>query len=380
MNLQLEDLVQQLTGEAQLASAGKFTVDVRQATSRLQVLALENPYFYVLKLVQSAVSSRAESIRIDSRQGRVTVMFAGGLIQAKPLAELLSQSLQYGLTASQPLCWLASGLASAVGIGARKIEVKCWDGTQGFQQEWVSGSTRQRPWEKPGRACLEFRVERQLRQQLEGSWAALRHDLLDLLMGSRRAMTREAAVVYDRCPYAPIGVILNGRKVNHAVFGAPRGPGYDRLWAPRKYVQGSCHRRHHLVERHTAATEPVNTFLAPPVCHATRFQGPETATPLHAMIALEMSLQPQARVTWLQDGVTLLEESHSWGIPGLVAVLSTHGIHTDLSGFKLIHDQAYRDRLDWLRSQASDMAREVREHLDEMPLPQVVKSALAPRT
>ena len=54
--LEVEDLLSQLTAEGQLQSSGAFTVDLSRAKDKLARFQFEDPFYYILKLVQAAVA------------------------------------------------------------------------------------------------------------------------------------------------------------------------------------------------------------------------------------------------------------------------------------------------------------------------------------
>jgi hypothetical protein len=67
--------------------------------------------------------------------------------------------------------------------------------------------------------------------------------------------------------------------------------------------------------------------------------------------ALGASGSSWSETTFVLDGVALDKESNLLDRPGIVAVVSAAGLNTDLGGLQLIHDQAFRERLQGLRSE-----------------------------
>lgn len=328
--LTLDDLLEQLQVEGQKDSSGRFTLDARSAAPKLRAFRLANPYFYVLKLVQSAVASGAGRIQVTCSRRGVHLVHDGKLD-----AEHAEWLFHHGFSDEAPeaVRLLAEGVGSAVGATAQSLELACWDGQRGIRQVWRAGIASKSAWRPGGAPRLQFSLRRWLRDQFAGWVRALSQDVFDLLTSNRRSMTGEGGAVYDRCPYLNPKLYLNGRLVNHFVFGSPR-------------VSSG---RHHLAERLVPARQPKSSssFLPP---------RPHLQEPLEAMLAIEQQLRPVAHLTWLQSGVTLMEEQLELGVPGLVALLSCEGLNTDISGFRLVHDAAYRERIAWLRHEAANLS------------------------
>lgn len=317
------DLLERLQSEGQRDSSGKFTLDRRRGAPKLAAYTLPEPAFYMLRLVQSAVTSGATAITVRAGQRGVEMVHDGRL--DPELVEWLFHC-QSEADCPAAIRSLASGVRCALAVGVRSLSLRCWDGRRGVSQEWQSGGSRVMNWSATGPARLEFRLQRWLRFQLLGGLRALSLDLLDLLSRSRRSMVPEAAAVYDRCPYLGPALTLNGRRVNSFSLGRGR-------------LQ---------VERRVSARNPdsPSSFRAPD----------DSARPLEAIIGWTAMSGPASVVTWLREGVTVMQEELELGRPGVRALLSSDGLQTDLSGFRLVHDGAYRERLSWLRQQVAEMA------------------------
>jgi len=321
--LNATDLLERLQSEGQRDSSGKFTLDRQRGEPKLMAYSLPEPAFYMLRLVQSAVASGATTISVRAGQRGVELVHDGRL--DPELVECLFHC-ESETDCPVAIRSLASGVRCAVAVGVRSLSLRCWDGRRGVSQEWQSGGARVTSWSAAGPARLEFRLQRWLRKQVLEGFRALSLDLLDLFSRSRRSMVPEEAAVYDRCPYLGPALTLNGRRVNSFSLGGGR-------------LQ---------VERRVSARNPdsPSSFRAPD----------DSARPLEALIGWTAWSGPASVVTWLREGVTVMQEEVELGRPGVLALLSSDGLQTDLSGFRLVRDGAYKERLSWLREQVAAMA------------------------
>ncbi|MBI3927884.1 MAG: hypothetical protein HY319_20250 [Armatimonadetes bacterium] len=391
--LELEDLLGELKSAGRVESSGQFSLDIRKATPKLQEYQLKEHqrYFYALKIVQAAIAAGAQEITVDCNNQRVKIEYDGRVPDRTELAELLHYLFESeARTEVRHLRALAFGINTAVGVGAHEIRLDCNAGKEAYCHRWVHGEVSQsdiRPWHKASR--MRFYLSRRMDEVARGWWNTANCDITDLLKGRRAAMEKEQAAVYDRCPYAPARISLNGTPVNHFVFGEPRFPGYEIYKDPHPgatrvpwwlqlsdrstFVKGVCHRRHHLVERHVAARRNSPCSIPVPAQpHATilqrvgDFDGGGRFCEL--LVGIEMDLKRRSRVTIIEDGVILCQESPELGIPGVVALMSSDGLTKDISGFQVVKNEAWYRRMDELRVHLAEMVRELRAQSDRIPL------------
>lgn len=67
-----------LIAQGQLDSSGGFTIDRQRALAKIQSSSLSQPDFWILKIVQAAVASGAESLAVRTGRGRIEVAFQTG--------------------------------------------------------------------------------------------------------------------------------------------------------------------------------------------------------------------------------------------------------------------------------------------------------------
>ena len=75
--LEVDDLLSQLSNEGQLQSSGSFTVDLSRAKEKLARYVFEDPFYYILKLVQAAVAGGGREFSLTSGPTEVAVAVLG---------------------------------------------------------------------------------------------------------------------------------------------------------------------------------------------------------------------------------------------------------------------------------------------------------------
>ncbi|MBI3928180.1 MAG: hypothetical protein HY319_21735 [Armatimonadetes bacterium] len=393
----------ELREAGRLDSQGSFTLD-RAAACRKLGRSLPEPRAYILKLVQWAVRSRPSVIKIEIRHRRVSVSHDG----ARTAPEEVLDGLVHPLGTRRPgLLHLATGLHAVLELEASRLSLEneqgSWEllagescgppGPPGWTTVILENIRPQRLLEKSPMLIRSFRHN--------AGTADVEGPLISLLSDATGLRRIEGGMVRQLCYLAPIPVLLNGRPVNRPLLGAPclylrRASGLDLC--PTAGRLGSA--RFLLARSQTPAN-----LLAP----AVRFRGMSThwvtTDPLELESALQTSYDEQgvltrigfgqglrpardhgelltlsaaeleARATgtmtlwgqpmlachaayyyprqiggssaaiWVKDGVVVEEES---GLFPAVVYSDASSLETDLSGFSLIRNQDYWDRINWL--------------------------------
>lgn len=275
-------------------SSGAFTL----APERIQCV-LPDPYLALVKVVQAAVAGGATGVAIDADPLGVTVTYDG------PPADL--RDLQHALLESGARQHLAVAVQAPLGQVARQVEIQ----TAAERGVWTSGGH----WLKPARGKHNrYRLTRDLR-------AVSR-------VVNRLFACPEASLLQERCRYAPIPVLLNGRRLNPVTLGA---------------------RGEHLEETYVLAEEgDAEPLLAPAVSYAERpprlparyLTG--KPVPCRAVLIQRREGGP-GRALFLKHGVVAATEPLERD--GLLALLSCQGLSLDLTGFALVRDQALKATL-----------------------------------
>lgn len=325
--------------------------------------------FYLLKLVQAAVASRARLIKVRLGDYWTEVAFHGPSTD-QPYGPAMN-SIPTGAVMdalSSPVFALddtaASHLAQALNatllLEPGSVEWIVWFDTLQQrlfvdQRTWTKEELLTRPWTEslPG---YRFRlsVTRPPEPPPEKN-----------LLGFLRRPPASAPSVWQhdtlsgRCQYAPAAVFLNGCRLDRPDLGGDR-------------FRPDC--PYHVAERYVVADKATTDRIAVPPCEA-RNQGPslgyydcvaERGKPFRgralrdlqctAMLALTAEAGPST-VTFVKHGITLDTQTVQLG-PGTARIVtSCAGLRTDLSQSRVSQDEAYDARLDFLRVQLEDMAR-----------------------
>jgi hypothetical protein len=379
-DLTLNDLVQGLRSQGTVESSGEFTLNAERAEEKLKAFQLQNPYFYVLKLIQAAVTSGADRIDVSYDPSKVRLKHNG----VPPTRNQLDDLLTYLFLSKsdgedpelRPLRHLAGGLNSAVACQARSLTIECVREGERYAKTWGAGEYRmERRGTAEGRS-LQFTLHRESDGSGESQKHRLRVPIWELLRGSRVSLDKEAAAVWDRCLFCPVPILLNGKSMNRDRFGEPRYPGYNgepkstttvplihRVMDSRSYETRYCHRRH-LLSCRVYPSGPVGHLKAPLELHSMLMSN---ASPLRsdrycsALVGIEAALGPP-RLNYVEDGVLLAQRSPLKVPAGVVAVIATRpNLKSDLSGFQLIEDAAFEEQMEWLLVEAGQLHKGILE-------------------
>lgn len=275
-------------------SSGTFTL----APERLQCI-LPDPYLAIVKVVQAAVAGGATGVSIESDPLGTTVTWDG------PPADL--KDLQHALVEDGARHHLAVAVHAPLAAIARQVEVQ----TPEARGVWAGGNH----WLKPAKGKHNrYRLTRNLRAAT--------------VVLNRYFTYPEVSLLQERCRYAPIPVLCNGRRLNPVTLGA---------------------RGEHAEESYVLAEEgDLEPVLAPAVSYAERpprlparcLNG--KPVPCRAVLIQRTDDRP-GRALFLQHGVVAAVEPLEHD--GLVALLSCQGLTLDLTGFALVRDEALEERM-----------------------------------
>ena len=378
--LQLQDLLSNMRSEGEVVtSAGDFTIHHSKAEAKLKKFQLSNPFFYVLKLVQSAVLSGATSVDIECQAHQVSLKHDGEPPYPAELKELLNHLfLTQEERAPRPrsLQRLASAVNTAVAAHARQLTIRCDDGNASYEQSWRASGTEFRELKQSKGPGVTFVLKR----KADDVASSLRHvgdtRLIDLVKGHRSSIQKEEAALWDRCIFAPIPVRVNGERISRTCFGTPRYPDYNgkrsgkvpfRHWLEnRDHYRGRlCHKRYHLIQAyhraqdtetvHLRAFEQAHSFLI------SQSHPHQKDLPCAMILGLESGRNLPNRVNFLQEGVLIEQEVLDLPVQGLFALLSAHQLKTDLSGFKLSRGESYDQLLEEIKRAVGEMVAEHRK-------------------
>ena len=361
----LQAMLGALAGEGALSDTGVFTIDVRKALPKLEKFQLPAPHFGLLKVIQSAVASRATFVDTHFRSGGITIEHDGDPPEPDELRDLLSFLLvSDGSSGNRALRDLAIGVNTSLARGASWVQVSTRTSQGWVNQRWVSREESSHSDPKPtaAKGNVRFELRRTLSQSASEVLRWANKDVGSLLQGSRDVMDEDARAVHDRCRHAPVQLRLNGRPVPPSTMGHP----VTKKWSPGKLV---AHRKPNLVEiALQAAHESPHLISAPTgdhVAHRFVMHGTFDGTAFHSDGRLQRSPQtlPPRRcfaviglrggnvpgeITVIKDGVDLTRLTPRTIPKGASVLLTAEGLRLDMSQFRIVESPQTRERLSWL--------------------------------
>ncbi|MBT9589218.1 hypothetical protein IV102_38170 [bacterium] len=338
--LQVEDLLKELTEEGQLQSTGRFTVDLSRAKEKLAQYQFQDPFCYILKLVQAAVAARADGFILQSGTTELVATLVGASFTPHELENLLYYLLQDAgteVTASAALRHLAVAVNAAVGTRASEIVLKSWDGHSGVQVSWTRGGQRSAPWQPTlPQVQTRFQMRRVAGDMLSDVYQKVAsRDLFSMMTGSRQGMDREQGLIYDRCAFCPIPIKINSKDCPGYDLGAPADVGLLANLVGRILGSESVNPKHHLFELYypgQALAGPRKTF--------TRWAGNRTPEANYsAILALPARLTGHTLVIPVLDGVSLQVQRLEWPGPPAIFYVDAQGLDLDLTGLSLVRNE-----------------------------------------
>lgn len=392
----LSDLMDDLRDDGVQDSTGAFTLDPREAERKLANFALARPQDYVLKLLQAAVASGADQVKVDVGSSKVEIRWTGRPLERESLPGLMGHLLSSQCSAEvRHLRHLAAGLRGAVGVGPSRLWVESGTGASAFRNSWVEEGWRDEPL--PERAETDTVVS--LGRTIGSSFSQWTSDVGAFVRGEEHLSEEEKALGIGS-GYLPLTLIVNGELLPRRAFGLPRFEGYNILddqfpgecrppkyivaKNPDAYVDGLLDSRHHLIEKEVL--DHGGSLPRMGERHSSiRLGDQEKGARCRAWIAVEAGLSPKARLGFVDDGVLISEEEMDLGLPGLVAVLSVEGLGKDLTGFQLVRDSAFDELLRWVKAQGQELVNELLQRLEDIPIRDTVARelgylSLRPRT
>lgn len=392
----LVSLLDSLAAQGTPNSSGVFTVDVSASLSKLQRFQLPNPYFGVLKVIQSAIASQATFIETKFNSRMITIEHDG----LPPNTEQLRNLFSYLLTSNRDsdkraLRDLAVGLNTSLARGASWVEISVKDGHDWVQQRWVSRaeSTVLNQPNRKSRSRFRFSI-RHARHQTTSSLIKLmtKTDIFQYVTGHRQALLQDAQIVFDRCRFLPVRLILNGYRLPPMVLNRP----VIKRWSVFKRVE---HRPANLLEVCLYTQEPSPHLLVAPPKSSARFQlsanidfdgqapsaarnfrndgQPSLSRNCFAILGIRPSWNLPAELVVVKDGVELTRLSPPSLPRGVSVVMVAEGMPLDLSQFRLIDNKQTHERLEWLTEMLIETAHRALELIPKEKLSPAYQERLA---
>ncbi|MCA9790557.1 MAG: hypothetical protein KC910_02130 [Candidatus Eremiobacteraeota bacterium] len=354
----------------QAESSGAFSVDPVKARQKLALYQFSDPYVYVLRLVQAAVAAGAEQVTVSSGRRAVELTF-----NSRFAPESLEQLLT--LAGAGPP-HLAAGLYGALNARASRITL-------------TSGTTRLSLTPGGGQVGQA--------EPVGGTRIVIRRKAPGFFWKS----DRESALVRERCCYAALPVVCNGKIVNRAYLGLPgndpdlregerwflgepltdytqrelfliaeefrpdlvTAPWHPTWGGSMEAVDGldwrttkELRRNHSQSARRSRSKAADKCFARCPRLGTRRSRAlvvgaePEEPRahlrPCHLALATRRDSQGDSQLVVVRDAVALTTVFNAFPSPGALAVVSGRALKTDAGGMAVIEDRNYTSLCQYL--------------------------------
>lgn len=373
---ELDSLLRARRAEGRWESSGQFTIDLGQARQKLARYQLEQPAYYLQKILQGLVGLSPGSIVV--RLGRRDILLEAGPVSPGVL-DTLRPALADPTGAEDWVRDLAVGLMTSSSAGISEAEVTGYADGSGSILRISQEVTQERLDPVPESSRLYVRLERGEPQSLVErmfGWAG---------------WSDEHHILSKAFTYTPVPVTLDGRSLQAPELGAPRGPSCifgqpdfhlgERFVYDAELPPGGALAAPTLKERCSAWEHREGGWARRPFAIQTRDDS-FTANTLFvrragrgehclAMLAIRFDLMGEASIGFVQHGLLTDTVQLDLGCPGVTGICSAHGLDTDLSQFRLVRNRAFDERIELLRRHVQELVADCHHILDiDIRLPQ----------
>lgn len=374
MRLETEDLIAAFRQEGTYETCGRFSIDLNAAAPKLRSYQLQDPFQYVLKLVQAGIAAGAKDLALCSSPRRVEFLIQEVTFPFESLRNLLAYLLsEPGGELERSLRHLATAVNSAVGIRAEEICLACWDGQQGIEVLWRPKNSLVRPILRPQQRgkYTRFFLKRMAGDFQKEIWSQLAvRDLEAMLRGQRKGMDSEQSWVYDRCHYAPAQITLNGRRLPGYSLGAPKWGSnlLSQLPMALAWMAGSRQLLpdYHLTQNYLPRSGP-GGLAAPRRVHAAHIRGSRRGATYERILTLAADVSGPFQVACVQDGVLIQQLTLAWTGPGATVLTCADELDKDLTGMKIVENEANLTIFQTYAEELLKMGRKVLESRKRYP-------------
>ena len=322
-------------------SRGNFTIDSAQARRKQAAFQLARPGSYILKFVQAAVMAGASELAVHVGRQELCLT-ALGEHPALCQLETIANALFHLPSERSPERHLAVGLNAACQEASRDVLWQTPSGSLALDREQVRLLPLTHPTPR-----LVVKKPRQLFQWFRGS-----------------LFLEETAFLTDYCRYAPLKLTIDSRSIERSPSVRYSDPLANHLFLPHSHTlldlvlpapQGL--QLHYPPDQYEGrehklslwSDSPVQESHPPKETRPLLIDGWERTEPMFTAFAL-LSVPPLRRgpteLHPVVDGVSLEPLLlNRPGLPGIRVVLNANGLHTDLSEFALVEDEALSQQL-----------------------------------
>jgi hypothetical protein len=328
--LTLEEFLKQEEEAGEFESTGEFSVSLEDAIDKMVKYRYTDPTFFVLRLLQSAAVLGARSVQIETGLDQFSLKFS--LDEPGRYGELAI--LLKGLTqpdhSSDANGYLVAGLQAALPFIKHGFE---WSHLRGIRKESIIWNQegcqvlrRFNAHASPNRSEFRFRQTREIRRVkfLAKFWGFLRS-------GEGEALV-DPKTLRPRISPAPIDITMNKQSIPHLGW---EGIGLLQL-APRKILDVGFW----VVRR----LDGCQVYLDPEGQPTATLPPGETLRCSHYFRESEQGTG--SRIHWVTDGIVVETEEIAGETFEVEGWITTTGLQTDLSGFKVVKNENHSERLE----------------------------------
>ncbi len=336
-NLSLDDLLQSLQHEGQQDSSGQFSLDVHKAAAKIRSFQLADPFQYCLRWLQGAVTGQARLFQWKSNPLAVDCHIDGCTLPPHRIHRLPGLLFEEGASAAER--HFSAGLNAVIQTKARAVHIT----SQNIKATWRPGGYKQEELKKPFPG-IHIELERSPRDILSQFWHAANHHHVGSRAGSRTARDHEQTLLHQQGACAPLILDIQSYSPDWtltyeepfsawraftSLLNLPQPPFRSEDWrTPEKGQTG-------FYPRSRNQAQMGDKQLSPPLCRVY------IAYPRHPH--LYSLLYP------IKDGVMLPRLEILQGRYGAVFLADVSHLHTDLTGLRLVQDEAFTQLVEELQ-------------------------------
>lgn len=330
----LEEVVGDLVSEGFVHSQGQFSLDVRAAREKLANFRLADPYHWVLKMAQAASMLGCKDLQVRVSPQELTLRFEGMQVAFPEFRDAMDSLM---LSSKEPrargLNHLSQTLHSVLQAGGSRLVVRAaqpefsyvFDGSQLWER------TTDRGW--AGDSMLTLGLKRPL-SFFQREWP-------ELEMLRRRAFL------------APFGIWMGGRMLSKALQPVASGSWLGVLlgpsaWTHQAWINPGARNEPRSERRLRAesAGAQARLFSVSPDGRSAPLDRANRNGEADGLVCWVAGARPPGRLYIWLDGV--LSDPIVLSEAACHAVLAQESLAVDLSGLRVVENEALAQRIEWL--------------------------------
>lgn len=361
--MDIEDFLTAQKESGQVESQGGFTIAVEKARQKLGKFQLDDPGFYLLKVIQAAVWGGASRIEIRTSRDKLALWFDAP-IPLGPFDEFWAALRNPLETSEGPFKLLALGFNAGMFSGSKQVSLVWWGAEESRSllavgDELSGASTPERPAELAWAANLYmFSV---LKSQ--AGWF-------------KSALQKELDAVRGRCGYCPVEIRIDGTALvpgrpPRATTASWLQPHSLPFWLVERAVPEEAggisvagprmRGRIRVASGWRRGDRLPETFLWQPA--EPEFRGSLRCSGVYA---LPLGLSGPDRVALVRHGVMVATITVHNSRAGAYAVVPADSLSFDLSGFGVVRDGRFEELCGRVSHTWRDMLSSVNSELEHL--------------